>query len=134
MKDTDNENFQYSFLEGNPKLLSISACCRFDWKKSLPQDEILITNGCMEAINLCLDAVTRPGDIVAIESPCTPGILQCLETKGLKALAIQRGPSDRNQPDELQRAWRPMLSRLVSVCRVPEPHGLFQLKRTRSGW
>ncbi|MFP3590296.1 PLP-dependent aminotransferase family protein, partial [Paraburkholderia sp. SIMBA_055] len=31
--------------------------------------EIVVTNGALEALNLCLMAVTRPGDAVAVESP-----------------------------------------------------------------
>ena len=35
----------------------------------LSPDDIIITNGATEALHLCLRAVTRPGDCVAIESP-----------------------------------------------------------------
>ncbi len=31
--------------------------------------EIVITSGAMEGLNLCLQAVTQPGDLIAIESP-----------------------------------------------------------------
>ncbi|MGO7544081.1 hypothetical protein ACC680_37085, partial [Rhizobium ruizarguesonis] len=36
-------------------------------------DEIVITNGAMEALNLSMQAVTEPGDWVAIENPCFYG-------------------------------------------------------------
>src|SRR5580704_17799110 len=36
---------------------------------SQPIEEIVIINGALEALNLCLMAVTRPGDVVAVESP-----------------------------------------------------------------
>jgi DNA-binding transcriptional MocR family regulator len=52
-----------------------------------PQD-LLITNGCIEAINLALRAVCRPGDLVAIESPTYFGILQVLAAQGLKVIEI----------------------------------------------
>ena len=32
-------------------------------------DEIIVTSGALEALNLCLQAVTRPGDVVVVESP-----------------------------------------------------------------
>lgn len=35
----------------------------------VPTDEVVITSGAMEGINLCLQAVTAPGDLIAIESP-----------------------------------------------------------------
>ncbi len=57
-------------------------------------DDIVITNGAMEALNLCLQVVTRPGDTVLIESPCFYAALQALERLGLKALEIATHPRD----------------------------------------
>ncbi|RCS21330.1 PLP-dependent aminotransferase family protein [Phyllobacterium salinisoli] len=51
-------------------------------------DDILITNGCTEALYLALQAVTEPGDTVAVESPVYFGVLQIMETLGLKALEL----------------------------------------------
>ncbi len=42
----------------------------------------MVTNGCIEAIKLCLEAITKPGDIVAVEAPTYHGILQSLERRG----------------------------------------------------
>ncbi|MFY1975986.1 PLP-dependent aminotransferase family protein, partial [Achromobacter dolens] len=36
---------------------------------TVPVDDIIITNGALDALNLCLSAVTRPGDAVIVESP-----------------------------------------------------------------
>ncbi len=55
---------------------------------SIDPDEIVTTNGCIEAIDLCLRAICKPGDTVAIESPTYFGILQSMESMGLKALEI----------------------------------------------
>ena len=41
-------------------------------------DEPIITNGAMEALNLCLQAVTQPGDVVAVETPTFYAALQAL--------------------------------------------------------
>ncbi len=51
-------------------------------------ESILITTGCMEAINLALKAVTKPGDTVAVESPTYHGHIQALESMGLKILEL----------------------------------------------
>ena len=63
----------------------------------LDADEIVVTASCTEAISLCLRAVTRPGDTVAVESATYFVLLQLLESLGLKALEIpmdhQSGPS-----------------------------------------
>ncbi|MFN8382458.1 MAG: PLP-dependent aminotransferase family protein [Anaerolineales bacterium] len=57
-------------------------------------NDILITSGGLEAIDLCLHAVCRPGDIVAIESPMYFGTLQTLEVHGLRVLEIPTHPRD----------------------------------------
>jgi DNA-binding transcriptional MocR family regulator len=51
-------------------------------------DDIVITVGCQEALVLSLNAVTNAGDTVAVESPNYYGMLQAIETLGLKALEI----------------------------------------------
>lgn len=57
-------------------------------------DEIVITNGALEALNLCLAAVARPGDAVVIESPAFYGALQALERMGLRAIEVPTHPRD----------------------------------------
>lgn len=51
-------------------------------------DEIIVTNGALEALNLCLGAVTRPGDAVIVESPTFYAALQALERLGLHAVEV----------------------------------------------
>ena len=60
----------------------------------LPMEELLITNGALEALNLCLQAVTEPGDLVAIEAPAFYACLQVLERLKLKAVEIPTHPRD----------------------------------------
>lgn len=55
---------------------------------NINEDEIVITSGAMEALSLSLQAITKPGDLVAIESPCFYAILQILERLQLKAIEI----------------------------------------------
>jgi len=57
-------------------------------------EEIVITSGGLEALNLCLQAVTRPGDVVAIESPAFYVALQAIERLGLKALELPTHPRE----------------------------------------
>lgn len=70
---------------------------------TLAPDDLVITNGLTEALHLSLRAVTRPGDIVAIESPTYFGILQLLETLGLRACEIPTHPSEGIRIDALAR-------------------------------
>lgn len=57
-------------------------------------DEIIITNGALEALNLCLMAVARPGDTVLIESPTFYAALQSIERIGLRAVEVPSHPKD----------------------------------------
>jgi DNA-binding transcriptional MocR family regulator len=67
-------------------------------------DELVITNGALEALNLCLSAVARPGDLVAVESPGFYGSLQALERLNMKALEIPVHPQDGLDLAALARA------------------------------
>jgi DNA-binding transcriptional MocR family regulator len=58
----------------------------------LSPDEIVTTQGGTEAVNLCLRAICRPGDTVAVESPTYYGFLQTIEMLGLNALEIPSYP------------------------------------------
>lgn len=64
-------------------------------------DEIVITNGAMEALNLCLQALTRPGDVVAVESPTFYSALQALERLNLRAVEVATHPRDGVDLDSL---------------------------------
>jgi DNA-binding transcriptional MocR family regulator len=55
-------------------------------------DEIVVTSGALEAMNLSLQVLTRPGDIVAIESPAFYGCLQAIEALRLRAIEIPSHP------------------------------------------
>ncbi|SDD66208.1 transcriptional regulator, GntR family [Ectopseudomonas chengduensis] len=60
----------------------------------LPMEELVISNGAMEALNLCLQCVTQPGDLVAVESPTFYACLQVLERLQLKAVEIPVHPRE----------------------------------------
>jgi DNA-binding transcriptional MocR family regulator len=55
-------------------------------------DEIVITAGALEALNLALQVVTAPNDVVAIESPSFYGCLQAIENAGRRAVEISTSP------------------------------------------
>lgn len=69
-------------------------------------DEVVITVGALDAIQLCLRAVTRPGDTVAVESPTFFGLLECLEGLGLKALELPVDPQRGVDLDAFEQALR----------------------------
>lgn len=59
---------------------------------TLSPDQIVTTSGCVEAVVLALQALCKPGDAVAIETPVYFNFLQLIEQLGLKALEIPASP------------------------------------------
>jgi len=78
----------YNFAPGCLELRQQVARRVVEWGASVDPRRIVITNGAVEAFHLCLRAVTKPGDTVAVESPAFYGFLQTLQTLGLRALPI----------------------------------------------
>lgn len=60
----------------------------------LSHDELVVTLGCTEALNLAMRAVTKPGDTIAVETPAYFGFLETIRSLGLKALEIPTGPRE----------------------------------------
>ncbi len=79
---------------GNPDLRRQIALRYMVAGVRLPLEELVITTGALEALNLCLQTVTRPGDLVAIESPAFYATLQVLERLKLKAVEIPVHPRE----------------------------------------
>ncbi|MES2568684.1 MAG: PLP-dependent aminotransferase family protein, partial [Verrucomicrobiota bacterium] len=87
-------------------------------------DEIVITNGCMDALNLSLRAVTKPGDTVLVETPTYFGLLQMIESLGMKALAVPATCDEGLDVVSFQRAL--MTHRVAASVLIPSfgnPHG-----------
>ncbi|MDK9738972.1 PLP-dependent aminotransferase family protein [Vibrio sp. D404a] len=59
---------------------------------AVSHQDIVITSGAMEALNLSLQTVTKPGDTVVIEAPAFYGALQAVERLGLNAIEVEVCP------------------------------------------
>lgn len=88
------QSVSYAMPPGNPRLrkevaqrLVLSGC-------ALRPEEIVITEGCSEAVFLALRTVCRPGDTIVVESPVYYNFLQLIQELGLKTLEIPSSPID----------------------------------------
>ncbi len=61
---------------------------------TISADEVIVTNGALEALTLGLQAVTKPGDVVAIESPGFYAALQTIQMLNLRAIEIPMNPNN----------------------------------------
>lgn len=94
----------YDLPPGNEHVRRRIARRSLTWGGSLTAEEIVITCGCMESLNLCLKAVAKPGDVIVVESPVFYGFLQILESLGMKALEIPTHPRDGVSLEALEAA------------------------------
>lgn len=91
---------------------------------SISPQNIIVTNGAGEAFLLALQAVTQPGDTVAIESPCYYGLLQALESLHLKALELPTDPREGLSLEHLETALkRSAISACALVSNFSNPLG-----------
>ena len=91
---------------GDERLVRQLVRLSLDWGGPIDAGEIIVTNSCTESFNLCLRAVTQPGDTVALESPTYLVLLQILEDMGLKALEIPTHPRTGISVEALELATR----------------------------
>jgi DNA-binding transcriptional MocR family regulator len=69
-------------------------------------DELLITNGCTEAIQLALRALMRAGEVLLVESPSYYGFLETAESLGLRVAEVPTDPETGVSLDHLDAAIR----------------------------
>lgn len=104
LRNTKNNAISYEHTQGNMELRKQVARLAFNWGGKINPDEVVITSGCLEAITLCLKAVTNYGDTVAVECPSYFGIYQAIESLGLKVVEISSDPVEGLDLVSLQKA------------------------------
>ena len=69
---------------------------------NLSPDEIIITNGCHEAVFLALMVLCKPGDTVVFESPMYFNLIQLIAQLNLKIIEVPTSPMEGMNLDTLQ--------------------------------
>jgi 2-aminoadipate transaminase len=87
-----------------------------------PTDDLLITNGCQQALDLIGRVLVRPGDPVAIEDPVYPGLKNLLAGLGAQLIGIPVGPNGVD-PAQVERAMRERPRFLVVTSNFQNPTG-----------
>ncbi len=124
MRESDDSCLRYEDFQGNEKLRQQIAKLSFNWGGTLGESDIVVTNGCMEALSLCLKAVTKPGDAVAIESPTYYGIFQVIQSLGLKVVEIPANSDTGIDLTHLETAIERFdIKACLLVCNFNNPQG-----------
>lgn len=96
LKATPQSQFKsllsYALSEGHPELKRHLALHYTGIVEGVSAEDIIVTNGCMEAVALCLLALVSPGDTVAVESPTNYNFLQLLKELGLLVAEVPTDP------------------------------------------
>lgn len=111
---------RYAVGEGHVEFRRAVARHALRFGCELDPSRIIVTNGAVESIALSLRVATKPGDVVAIESPTYFRLLEILEQLGLRALEIPTHPRTGLSLDALQLAIDTQQVRAV-LC-VPTLH------------
>jgi DNA-binding transcriptional MocR family regulator len=85
---------RYVMSTGNWQLKAAIARRAVEFGCTLHPEDIVVTNGCTEALNVALRAVAKPGDTIALESPTYFTLLQIIESLGMKALEVPTHPRE----------------------------------------
>lgn len=94
---------EYESIQGNVNLRRMVAVRSLGWGGHLNEADIITTAGSMQALSYCLMALGKPGDTIAIESPCYPGILQLVTSLGYKVIELPTHPVTGVEIDGLKK-------------------------------
>ena len=105
IRELNGSGTAYEQIEGNIKLRRYIAQWSFNWNGSLADKDIITTSGCINAISYCFMALTKRGDVIAVESPLYFGILQLANNLGLKVLELPTNPKTGIELDALRHVF-----------------------------
>lgn len=94
----------YQLPPGHETLIQQVARICHEMNVNARAEDIAITHGAQQAISLALRAITKPGDIVAVESPCYFGNLLLMESLGLKVVEVSGCVKHGINPNALAEA------------------------------
>lgn len=124
LRNSPGHCINYEDTLGNLELRQQVAKLAFNWGGKFQPGEIVITSGCLDAVTLCLKAVTNRGDTVALESPNYFGIYQAIESLGLKVVELPCDPVSGPDLSYLEKSIKKFnVKAIVSVPNFNNPLG-----------
>lgn len=113
---------QYGEREGHPPLRARLARFSSSASRTIAPDEVIVVNGGQQGIETTVRVLTRPGDVVFMDSPVFPTALQAFHLAGLRGVSVA-ADADGLIPDSLEallREHRPKLLYLVPSYSNPD--------------
>lgn len=118
----DMRGMEYDGLAGTRRLREQIVRLMTDSGCEQHPDDIIITSGCQEALSIAMRAITRPGDVVAVDSPSFYGSMQIIRAFGLKVMEIPTDPETGISLEALELAleqWPISALQLTPTCNNP---------------
>jgi DNA-binding transcriptional MocR family regulator len=108
--------FAYHHPEGDHRLRSWLASYIGARGVQIKGGQIVITTGCHQALQVMISLLTKPGDVVACETPIYYGLLEILGDAGVKILPLPIHGATGVDPDEAEVAIKKWSPKLVIIC------------------
>jgi 2-aminoadipate transaminase len=108
--------FAYHHPEGDPMLRELLADRLRARGAGISSSQLFTVTGCQQGLQVLLDVLVQPGDIVACEVPAYYALLELISVSGARILPMPvRGPEgfDLEEVDSLLGRWRP---KCLFVC------------------
>ena len=111
-------SLKYDEVQGNLRLRKQLSQHFSSQGFSCPHEELVITHGCLDAVLMALECVSKPGDVIAITSPCYSGLLDLLSVLDRAILEI---PSTA-EGIELMQLEQAMKGKKITACLLTANH------------
>lgn len=118
---TDRDVLGYGHIQGEPGLREQIALLLLERGMSVSPAHMLVTSGAQQGIDIALRALTEPGDVILVEEPIYPGVLELAALRGQRVVGIPNhgGGLQIDQLDAACSAHRPRLLYLVPTYNNP---------------
>jgi DNA-binding transcriptional MocR family regulator len=105
-RQTKSDGIIRGLTPGDPELRRLIALRYLDSGASVGEEEIMIANGGLESVILCLRALTKPGDTIAIDTPSAWPQLGAIAEMGLHVREIPTDPVEGVDLGILEETFR----------------------------
>lgn len=114
----------YEAVEGNEELRRQIVRYALGTEAYNHPDDVIITQGCIESLVLCLMTITKPGDTIIIERPAYFSIYNIIKNLGLKILEVNVHPTQGLSLDFLEKCITEVkVSACIFISNFSNPTG-----------
>lgn len=115
-------NLSYNSIQGSDLLRKAIAQYAYTWGGKIKPNHIITTHGAIGALSIALKTLTKPGDIIALESPTYFGLFNLAESFGLKVIELPSHPIDGVSIPALEKIM-PKIKTAIFIANFNSPMG-----------